>query len=161
MADERLKPWRWYGIWAYHVCIGGWKRMIELAGTSFLASCTMGLRSNYDPIWDYHISLSLYILILLIMTCISYPHLCHMLLLWPNLELSFQVLAPSIRKLLRFDFAPMDARACACQGPASFSPRGLIFYFHTKVWSLNQTSLLWFLVHFTTDHHHMRSNSIG
>jgi hypothetical protein len=33
--------------------------MIELAGTSFLASCTMGLRSDYDPIWDYdHISLS-------------------------------------------------------------------------------------------------------
>jgi len=24
---------------------------------------------------------------------------------------------------LRLDFAPMDARACACQGPASFPPR--------------------------------------
>jgi hypothetical protein len=46
-----------------------------------------------------------------------------MLLLWPNLELSFQVLAPSIRKLLRLDFAPMDARACcACQSPG---PGGL------------------------------------
>ncbi|KAL3567627.1 hypothetical protein D5086_030278 [Populus alba] len=47
----------------------------------------------------------------------------HVLLLWPNLELGFQALAPSIRKLLRLDFAPMDARACACQGPASFPPR--------------------------------------
>jgi len=60
MADEMLKPWRSYGIWAYHVCIGGWKRMIELVGTSFLASCIMSLRSNYDPIWDYHIFLSLH-----------------------------------------------------------------------------------------------------
>ena len=25
--------------------------------------------------------------------------------------------------MLRFDFAPMDARACSCQGPASFPPR--------------------------------------
>jgi len=51
---------------------------------------------------------------------------CHMLLLWPNLELSFQVLAPLIRKLLRLDFAPMDARACACQSPASFWPRAQV-----------------------------------
>jgi len=53
-----------------------------------------------------------------------------MLVLWPNLELSFQVLAPSIRKLLRLDFAPMDARACcACQspGPRRLKKRGLVF----------------------------------